>query len=63
MEHDERVCKNCEWWVNEEDDDIGNFTHRAAIETGKGFCLIRDLYTYTDMDFYCRGFRRQDEKQ
>jgi hypothetical protein len=58
-----KKCKKCEWWVNEEENEIGNFTHEAAVKACKGFCLIRDLYTYTDMDFYCNAFRRDDEEQ
>ena len=37
--------KNCEWWVDDSENDIGNYQHTYAVEHDSGFCLLKDLFT------------------
>lgn len=37
--------KDCEWWVDDNEADIGNYTHENAIKHDSGFCLLQDLFT------------------
>ena len=59
-------CKSCEWWVYE-GTVIGDFDHRHAVAANKGFCVLRDLFTYTDPKFKCTAYRCEiggnDEKR
>ena len=43
-----KKCLNCKWWVNENPKKIGDFEHKFALNYNKGFCLMQDLFTYTD---------------
>ena len=49
------MCKNCDLWVND-DIKIGDYTHASAVEGNKGFCLIQDLFTYTEAEHSCDYF-------
>lgn len=57
-EKKERKCQHCEWWVYE-GETVGDFDHKYAVEQGKGFCVIKDLFNYTDSDYSCNAFRRE----
>ena len=37
--------KDCEWWVDDDESDVGNYTHEHAAEHGSGFCLLKDFFT------------------
>jgi hypothetical protein len=44
-------CKNCDWWVNE--DEQGNYEHSEAVKQNKGFCIVQDLFTYKECKDEC----------
>lgn len=37
--------KDCRWWVDDDESDVGNYTHEHAAEHGSGFCLLKDFFT------------------
>lgn len=42
---EERTCRTCQWLV-EETDKVGEWKHEEALKQKKGFCLLKDLFTY-----------------
>ena len=55
-----KTCNTCEWFV-EETNKIGDYQHKEAKEKGKGFCLIKDLFTYAESsDKACKEYRQED---
>lgn len=48
--------KDCEWWVDDDDQDIGNYTHEYAINHNCGFCLIKELFTHCEGR--CKDYKR-----
>ena len=54
----EKICLHCEWWV--EEDETGTYDHKEAVKENKGFCLIKDLFTYKESKDSCDCFREED---
>ena len=55
------LCKNCTWFVNETST-IGDYTNEEALKQQKGFCLIKDLFTYVDFeDEACEDFNNDNK--
>ena len=54
------TCKTCEWFVAEKDP--GEFSHEYAKQTGVGFCVLADLFTYTEAtDQACSEYQKESE--
>lgn len=45
-----KVCNNCTWFVDDCEKDPEKYEHEIAKSTGKGFCLIQDLFTVVEPD-------------
>lgn len=51
-----KTCNSCTWFV-EETNIIGDYSHEEAVKIGKGFCLIKDLFTHAEAnDKACADF-------
>ena len=58
-----KTCNTCEWFV-EETETIVDFSHRYAKEQGRGFCLIKDLFTMQDStDKACKGYQEESKAE
>ena len=59
----ERVCNNCEWFV-EETETIGDYQHKEAVKKGKGFCLLEDLfYDVTPDTPACEEYQQEKNQE
>ena len=57
-----KTCNSCEWFV-EETDVIGDYQHTEAKKKGRGFCLIKDLFTYAESnDKACSNYREEENE-
>lgn len=51
------TCNFCSWFVEEVENEIGNYQHKEAVRLGRGFCLIKDLFTHAEAnDKACADF-------
>lgn len=50
-------CHNCRWWVYE--DDNMNWEHDSAVEHNREFCVLEDLFTFTDSDYICSEYCKE----
>lgn len=58
-----KTCNTCEWFV-EETETIGNYSHIEAKERGRGFCLIKDLFTVQEStDSACREYEEEHKNE
>ncbi len=54
-----KTCNTCEWFV-EEADTIGEYSHATAKSNGRGFCLIKDLFTVQEAsDEACKEYQEE----
>lgn len=54
--------KTCQWYVTEDENDIGNYYHDEEIENG--FCLMQDLFTRCEgkCNDYCKAKCKKDKR-
>lgn len=50
-------CQNCRWWMYE--DEQMEWNHESAVQENKGFCVIKDLFTYTEPSDVCGEYCKE----
>ena len=54
------TCNFCSWFGEEVENEIGNYQHKEAVRLGRGFCLIKDLFTMQKpTDKACKDFNEE----
>ena len=55
-----KTCNSCSWFVEEVENEIGNYQHEEAVRLGRGFCLIKDFFTMQKpTDKACKDFNEE----
>ena len=54
---DTKCCQNCRWWMYE--DEQMEWNHESAVQENKGFCVIKDLFTYTESSDVCGEYCKE----